>query len=327
MKKSIAAACAAALIACACAWYLLPNAFQPGLLALNRSLSGLAEHSVSAAGHDIHYLAGGSGEPVVLLHGIFAEKDHWVDFARPLTGDFRVIAPDLPGFGASGRHDDARYSYDAQVERLAAFLDALGLPRVHLAGSSMGGTLAVLFALRHPQRVASVGLIGSPHGIRSPHASVMDRRIDAGEAPLVVRTASEFDAMMDLVFARRPFLPYPVLHASRQEAIARADSNMRLWREQLADRYTLDERIGRLTAPLLVLWGESDRVFDVSGAASIVGRLPQAQAEVLPGVGHLPMMEAPDASARAYRSFVRGISPSHRADLQLLHGTAAGLDA
>jgi pimeloyl-ACP methyl ester carboxylesterase len=310
MKKHIALACAGCLLALAAAWYLLPASVLPTLLALNRAASGLSEHSVAAAGHDIRYLSGGEGEPIVMLHGLFAEKDHWVEFARPLTGKYRVIAPDLPGFGASGRRDDARYNYDAQVDRLVEFLDALGLQRVHLAGNSMGGTLAVLFALKHPQRVASVALVGSPHGIRSPSPSAMDRLIDAGHAPLVVGNAEEFDQMMDLVFSARPFLPYPVLHASRADAIARSGSNVRLWRDQLADRYLLDARIGELAAPLLVLWGDADRVFDVSGARVIAARLPHARVDVLPSLGHLPMMEAPRATAQAYRSFLQGEAAS-----------------
>lgn len=314
MKKRIASGLAALLLAIAAAWYWLPQAFLPGLLTLNRSLSGLTEHELRAAGHDVRYLAGGEGEPVVLLHGIFAEKDHWVDFARALTRDHRVIAPDLPGYGASGRSDTARYDYATQVERLAQFLDAVGPERVHLAGSSMGGTLAVLFAQKYPERVASVGLIGSPHGIRSPRPSAMDRMIDDGRAPLVARTEEEFDHMLKLVFAKRPFLPYPVLHASRADALARADSNGRLWRDQLADRYLLDARLDALAAPTLVLWGDADRVFDVSGADVARARLPHARIKVMPGLGHLPMMEAPGATAQAYRQFLESLRQRARLD-------------
>lgn len=305
MKKRLAAAVAALLLALAGAWYALPQLFLAPLLAANRSLSGLAEHTVAAAGHDIHYLAGGEGEPVVLLHGIFAEKDHWVDFARPLTGSWRVIAPDLPGFGESGRNESEVYDYPAQVQRLRALLDALGLERVHLAGNSMGGTLAVLFAQQYPQGVASVALIGSPHGIRSPRPSAMDRMIDAGQAPLVVRTPQQFEAMLDLVFAQRPFLPWPVLQASRAAALAQAESNQRIWNQQLAHRHLLDARVDTLRARTLVLWGGADQVFDVSGAELLRRRLPSADVQVLPGLGHLPMMEAPRETALAYERFLR----------------------
>jgi pimeloyl-ACP methyl ester carboxylesterase len=229
-----------------------------------------------------------------------------VDFARPLTPGYRVVAPDLPGFGASGRHEGEAYDYPAQVQRLRALLDALGLQRVHLAGSSMGGTIAVLFALQHPERVASVALIGSPHGIRSPRESAMDRLIGAGQAPLVARTPEQFERMLSLVFAQRPFLPWPVLQASRAGALAQADSNQRIWQQQLAHRYLLDARIGALRARTFVLWGDADQVFDVSGARLLRQRLPGAEVQVLPGVGHLPMMEAPRESALAYLRFLRG---------------------
>lgn len=308
MKRLVLAGCALLLLCAITTYHAVPLLYKEPLLWLNRSLSGLEEKTVQAAGHRIHYLEGGAGSaggtPVVLLHGIFAEKDHWVDFARPLTGSHRVIAPDLPGFGESDRLEGQAYDYAAHTERLAAWLDALGLPRVHLAGNSMGGTIAALFALRHPDRVASVAFIGAPHGIRSARPSTMDRLIDAGQAPLVAHDAVAFDAMMDLVFAQRPFLPAPILEAARADAVRDAPSNLRLWHAQLKDRYLLQERIGGLRPPTLALWGQQDRVFDASGAEALRSLLPQARIETLPGLGHLPMMEAPLAVSARYGQFL-----------------------
>lgn len=305
LKRLVLAGCAALLLCAVATYHAFPLLYKEPLLSLNRSLSGLEEKTVEAAGHRIHYLEGGAGgTPVVLLHGIFAEKDHWVDFARPLTGSHRVIAPDLPGFGESGRIEGLAYDYAAHTDRLAAWLDALGLPRVHLAGNSMGGTIAALFALRHPDRVASVAFIGAPHGIRSARPSAMDRLIDAGQAPLVAHDAASFDAMMDLVFEQRPFLPAPILESARADALVNAPSNLRLWHAQLKDRYLLQEQIGGLRPPTLALWGQQDRVFDASGAEVLRSRLPQARIEMLPGLGHLPMMEAPQAVASRYAQFL-----------------------
>lgn len=312
MKRLFLALGALVLVLLPAAWFGAPAMLHQPLLDLNRGLSGLQEKTVSAAGHRVHYLDGGQGEPLVLLHGIFAEKDHWVDFARPLTGGWRVIAPDLPGFGESGRHAGQAYTYARQVERLKELLDALALQRVHLAGNSMGGTLAALFAMRYPERVASVALIGSPHGIRSPQPSEMDRLIDAGQAPLVAATSEDFGRMMELVFAARPWLPYPVLHAAESSALRDAASNRRLWNEQLADRYLLDARIAGLRHPTLVLWGDADRVFHPTGAEALRARLPHAQVTMVPGIGHLPMMEAPAPTAGAYAGFLRGLPGGER---------------
>ena len=323
MKRIVISVATALVLGTVGLYYGAPSLFKEPLLSANRHLSGLEEKTADAAMHTIHYLDNGtppnpapvhgSGTPIVLLHGIFAEKDHWVDFARPLTGQYRVIAPDIPGFGESTRRDDQPYDYAAHVTRLAAFLDALGLARVHLAGNSMGGTIAALFALQHPERVASVAFIGAPHGIRSPQPSTMDRLIDTGQRPLVAHDAAAFGAMMDLVFEKRPFLPYPILHASEQEALRNATSNTRLWDAQLKDRYLLEQRLSTLQHhPILALWGESDRVFDHSGLQSLQKLLPHAHAEALPGIGHLPMMEAPKETAQRYARFLGVVATTPR---------------
>jgi pimeloyl-ACP methyl ester carboxylesterase len=289
------------------AYYGAPQHFKKPLLQLNRTVAGLTAHTITTEDHTLHYLDGGSGPTLVLLHGIFAEKDHWVDFARPLTAHYRVLAPDLPGFGESTRLPIHDYGYSMQVEKLKDFLDQMGVQKAHLAGNSLGGTVAVLFALRYPERVASVALVGAPHGLRTPQPSEMDALIDAGKSPLVVTHPEAFEPMLDFVFAQRPLLPYPILHAAKEDALRNAASNTRIWNAQRNDRYLLDTRIDALKHPTLVLWGEKDRLFDVSGAAMLRQRLPHAQVHVLPGVGHLPMMETPKASAAQYAEFLGGL--------------------
>ncbi len=312
MKRFALWSAACLLAVTAVAYYSVPETFREPLLTVNRSVSGLEEKTRQVDGHIIHYLEGGRGESVLLLHGIFAEKDHWVDFARKLTGDYHVLAPDLPGYGESSRHARARYDYAAQTERLREFMDALGIARAHLAGNSMGGTIAALFAVRYPERVASLAFIGAPHGIRSDTASEMDRLIGAGQAPLVARNAAEFDAMLKLVFAERPFLPYPIFQAAERDAIANAGSNRRMWDEQLKDRYLLQEHIGRVAAPSLALWGGKDKVFDASGAQALKALLPQVQLRILPEMGHLPMMEDPKQTAGFYADFLHRTAPGHQ---------------
>ncbi|CAN7341191.1 alpha/beta fold hydrolase [Acidovorax sp. Leaf78] len=334
---SATAAATLALMSAPALYYGAPSLFKEPLLHLNRSLSGMEEKTITAAMHTVHYLDSGTPQapapqgsrdgsmPIVLLHGIFAEKDHWVDFARPLTGQYRVIAPDIPGFGESTRRDDQPYDYAAHTQRLAAWLDAVGLERVHLAGNSMGGTIAALFAVQYPDRVASVAFIGAPHGIRSPQPSAMDRLIDAGQRPLVAHDAAAFDAMMALVFEKRPFLPYPILQASEQDALRNAASNTRLWDAQLKDRYLLEQHLDQLQRhPTLALWGGSDRVFDPSGLQRLQTLLPQAKAETLPGIGHLPMMEAPADTAQRYARFLGSLAEAAHSVQPAQSARAAG---
>lgn len=282
----------------------LPHLLKAPLIGLNRWMAGLSAREISVAGHRLHYLDGGRGEPVLLLHGIFAEKDHWVDFARHLTRHHRVIVPDLPGFGESERHEDQPYGYAHQVPRLQALLDALALPRLHVAGSSMGGALGAMLALAQPERVASLAFIGAPHGLRSPVPSETDLLIDRGHAPLVARDSHEFDALLARLFERRPWLPWPIRRAACADAIGRAASNLRLWHEHLGDRHALQLGLAAVQTPLLALWGRRDRVFHVSGVRSLRRQRPDAEIEVLEGLGHLPMMEDPPRMATRYLRFV-----------------------
>lgn len=321
MKRILISTAAALALVTTALYYGTPTLFRQPLLDLNRQLSGLSAKTVRIAGHQVHYLDSGptqpgtaqghDGLPIILLHGIFAEKDHWADFARPITATRRVIAPDLPGFGESTRDEAQPYDYAAHTRRLRELMDAWGIAKAHLAGNSMGGTIAALLALEHPDRVASVAFVGAPHGLRSPQPSRMDRLIDAGQRPLVAHDAAAFKAMMALVFEKRPFLPYPILHASEQDALRNAASNTRLWDAQLKDRYLLEQRLTTgLAQPTLVLWGERDRVFDISGSEALRALLPGARIERLPGIGHLPMMEAPGDTARRYAEFLTRQAPA-----------------
>lgn len=309
-----------AVLALAISYYGAPTLWVEPLLRINRTMSALEEKTVQIPLHQVHYLDSQATEklpmsataqpqvPLVLLHGIFAEKDHWVEFARSLTATYWVLAPDLPGFGESTRDNTLTYDYAAQVKHLHAMLDAWGLERVHLAGSSMGGTVAALFAIEHPDRVASVAFIGAPHGLRSARPSDMDRQIDAGQRSLVAHDSAAFAAMMGLLFAKRPFIPYPILHVSQQDALARAASNERIWDAQLKDRFLLHHRLPELQVPAFGLWGEQDRIFDVSGKDTLHAALPGAQLETLPGIGHLPMMETPGEAAQRYANFLAGLT-------------------
>lgn len=286
-------------------WYLLPQVFQASLLQLNQKLSGLTKKSVLIDDHRIVYLEGGSGDTVVLLHGIFSEKDHWVDFARYLTGKYKLIIPDIPAFGESTRLRGASYDYADQLLRLQAFFDALKLGTFHIAGNSMGGTLAALYSLEHPDRVTSLAFIGAPHGIKTPAPSTMDERIEQGKFPLIARSAEEFEGMLDLLFFKRPFIPYPILKQSMDASIRLADDNETIFRQQLKDRYLLHEKLQNIHHPLLTVWGERERIFHPSGAQVLKEMHPQHTLVLMSEVGHLPQMEKPGEVATFYLDFLQ----------------------
>lgn len=130
-------------------------------MALERSQSKLEERTLKIPGFEIAYLEGGSGEPLVLVHGIGADKDNFTRAARWLTPHYRVIAIDLPGFGQSSKPEQADYGIPAQVERLDEIMQALKLPRAHFGGSSMGGWIIASYAAKYPDKAASLWLLGA----------------------------------------------------------------------------------------------------------------------------------------------------------------------
>lgn len=290
-------------------YWFLPAYLAKPLLKVNRTLSALKARHIQVDDHTIHYLEGGSGEQVlILLHGIFAEKDHWVQFTRTLKKDFYLIIPDLPGFGDSSRLKEASYHYEEQSHRLHAFLQALNIEQIHLAGNSMGGALASRFALNYPDKVKSLAFIGAPHGIYSSTESEMSRIIaSGGEIPLIARNYEEFNSMLDFLFVEIPWIPHPFYQRTFNLTVNRADSSERLWNWLQKDPFYLNNYLEELDVPVLTLWGDQDRIFHVSGIETLRKRLPTGKHEVMENAGHLPMMEYPSRTAARYQEFLEAI--------------------
>jgi pimeloyl-ACP methyl ester carboxylesterase len=278
-----------------------------------RNAAGLTEHSVTAAGHRMPYLAGGHGETILLLHGFSADKDNWTRFARHLTANYHVIAPDLPGFGDSDRLADATYDVRSQVSRIAAFVIALELSSFHLAGNSMGGHISVAYAHRYPQQVKTLGLFDSG-GVTEPEPSEFRRAIAEGRNLLLVDDIEDFDRMLAFVFVEKPSVPRPVMRYLAEASVKSRAFNDKIAGQLFANPFPLEPILPEIEQPSLVVWGEKDRVIDVSAATVFADAIPDAELIIMPNVGHLPMIERPEESASYYSDFLirSGGGPSSR---------------
>jgi pimeloyl-ACP methyl ester carboxylesterase len=266
-------------------------------------------HGVHAGDTQWSYYEGGEGPTLVLLHGFAADKTVWLPLAAQLTAHFHVVIPDLPGWGDSSRNAGADYGIPAQAQRLQAFVDALHLQRFVLAGHSMGGAIAGVYAAEHPQGVAALALLDS-YGLEST-PNDFDRAVLAGKNPFVYDDRAGFEHALALAFEHPPAVPGRIedVYVARNRR-DRAFIQGTFARLRQPDQYlSLQHDLDRLTMPVLGLWCRDDHIVDRSALDSLRNGLTQAasiSSSVLSGCNHMPMMEKPEATAQVLTGFVLG---------------------
>jgi pimeloyl-ACP methyl ester carboxylesterase len=307
--RLVLAACALAAAA------LLPGCESAGpslkesAYRMERSRAGLVRKEVTLAdGTRIAYLEGGTGAPLVLVHGFGADKDNFTRVSRFLVPHYRVIAPDLVGFGESSHRDDVDYHYAAQAQRLHAFVAALGLGRVDLGGNSMGGGIVMSFAAQHPQEVASLWLIDAAGIAEAPPSELANIITTTGTNPLMITKESDFASFMKFVMSDPPWIPGSVMDVLARERIANRDLETQVFQQIATD--SVSGAVKGLTTPTLIVWGAEDRALSVGTVPVLQALLPNAQAVVMPHVGHAPMIERPQATAEDYIRFRERLSPA-----------------
>ncbi|MDX5298857.1 MAG: alpha/beta hydrolase, partial [Gammaproteobacteria bacterium] len=239
--------------------------------------------------------------PLMLLHGFGGDKDNFTRVARYLTPHYRVIIPDHIGFGESTHLADADYTTDAQAARLHALVQALGVTQLHLGGNSMGGHIAMAFAAKYPDMAQSLWLL-NPGGVWSSELSEMRQMVEkTGENPLLARSEEEFVEIFDFVMSEAPFVPRPVLNVMAQERIRNYELERVIFKQISND--PIEERVRGLETPAMVVWGDQDRVLHMSGANILKALMPRAQVHIMPGIGHVPMLERPEQTAQDYLKY------------------------
>ena len=251
---------------------------------------------------------------IVMLHGYTGGKENWYRLAPRLAGGYRLIAPDLPGWGESARADDADYGYAAEAARVAAFLRHLGGAPVTLLGHSMGGGVAAVVAARYPERVARLGLLDAS-GVEFAD-NAFGRDVLDGHNPFGVHDAPSLESYLAILFhqrASRPWIPRPAAYAviahRRREGDFEQSVLDRIGRGD--ERFLPGEEAANIRQPVLLVWGAQDRVIDPSAMDLFAARIPQARKLMLPDSGHMTLMEHPDAVADAVRSLIEDGKPKN----------------
>jgi len=291
--------------ALAAGYFLAPRPYVEAALKLQRRVAGLRTRALTVDGHRLVYGDGGRGEPLLMLHGFGATRDNFVLLARELTPHFRVIVPDLPGYGESDQQRGAAYTLEAQLARIEAFVAALGIERFHLAGNSMGGYLAAHFARLHPARVQSLWLI-APAGVSTAQPSVVIAAIARGENPLLVRDEKDFDRIVDLCFVHPPYTPTQFKKVFARRSMNNAAFHAELFKQLFESAIPFESSLSALPVKTLITWGERDRILDVSGAPILHALIPGSALHLMPETGHVPMIEKPRELAARFIAFQHG---------------------
>lgn len=275
-------------------------------------IAGLKRHEAVIDGQKIFYLDNEAkgGRTILLIHGFGDSSMTWVQFARRLRDNgFRIIAPDLLGFGQSPRPPQADYRFAAQAGRMFALMQQLGIESFHVAGNSMGGGVAGEMAVEQPKKILSLTLIDAA-GVHYKPAD-LDRALLNGRNMLVLKTPQDFEAMLDMVFTNRPPSPRPVLDYLAERAIKDAPLHEKILRDALfEDVNFLLLKMEAITAPTLILWGEKDRVLSPENAKVFNRFIKGSQVVVMPGLGHAPQVEAPYESSDIVVKFIDVLGPT-----------------
>jgi pimeloyl-ACP methyl ester carboxylesterase len=251
--------------------------------------------TVSVWGLDLHVMAGGTGgETIVYLHGE-DRAGAWQPFHDLLAdAGFAVYAPDLPGFGRSQRMD-CREDVSDYAFLLLDWLDAAGLRPVHLVGLSLGGWVAAEAAALDCSYMRTLTLV-DPLGLELPGIELPDVFLLSPADWLTLLYADPAAA------GRR--LAEPLDEESLTASVRGRVTFARLaWNPYVVDT-KLARRLHRARVPAFILWGESDRFIPARAAERWRDVLPGAEIHILPGCGHLPPAECPEAFTRAVLSFI-----------------------
>ncbi len=282
--------------------------FDRSPAALEAQYAGPDSRFVTADGIRFHITDRGQGPVLLLLHGQSANFSVWEAAAMRLAADHRVINVDLPGHGLTGPDPQGRYALPLLAESIGALADALGLSRFTLAGNSLGGGVALEYALLHPERLDALVLVdavGAPVTSSGPLAFRLEL------VPVVGQLAAWFTPQWIVRLALADTFGDPS-RLTDAEVAEFYDLYLRAGNRQAelhtlagAIDPTLPDRVPMIATPTLVLWGDRDTWVPPADAAWFGAHLPHATVVMLPGLGHQPMFEDPATTAAAMESFLR----------------------
>jgi len=283
-------------------YFLFPETVFNLAIDAQRRSADLVKKEVLVDDHRIVYLEGGTGETIVLLHGFGGYKDQWTAFAKYLKG-YHVVIPDISGFGESSQVPTDNYSVESQVGRIDRFVEVLKLDKFHMAGNSLGGAYAATYGARHPGKVLTLALLDTA-GVPSPSKSEFVLQLETGNNLLLAGNTEDVEKLLALIYAKTPPIPPAFKKILVADWIAHTEFNRKIWNDTNPFQFSLAPVLPQIQAPVLILWGEQDKMLDVGSVVFLEKNLKNSRTVIMKDTGHCPMIEKPEETAKAYRSFL-----------------------
>lgn len=284
-------------------YFLFPESVFELVINGQRRSADLVRKQAQVDDHRIVYLEGGTGETVVLVHGFALNKDCWPAFAKHLKG-YHLVIPDVPGFGESSQVTTDSYDVESQVKRLDRFMEVLHLDTFHMAGQSMGGALTATYGAKHPEKVLTLALMDAA-GAPSSKKSEFLIQLEQGRNFLFANNANDYDKLLELIFARPPPIPALIKKILVADMIDHEEFNKKIWDDWQPLHFSLAPILPLIQAPVLIIWGDQDKVTDIEGVAFLENNLKTSRTVIIKDSGHAPMVEKSAETAKAYLSFLK----------------------
>jgi 3-oxoadipate enol-lactonase len=258
---------------------------------------------ISLGDISLHVVDRGRGKPLLLVHGFPLDHTMWGKQIDDLAADYRVIAPDLRGFGQSDV-TAGTVNMEQMADDLATLLDGLGVAEpVTLCGLSMGGYVGWQFALRHRQRLAK--LIQCDTRAVADSSEAAAGRLKTAEKVLAEGAKVVADAMLGKLFAPITAQSRPaIVEATRQVMLRTSPEGIAAALRGMAERPDVSGRLAKFDLPTLVVCGEHDAIAPPDEMRGIAEKMPQAKFALIKDAGHMAPLEQPAAVNRAIRAFL-----------------------
>jgi pimeloyl-ACP methyl ester carboxylesterase len=281
-------------------------------------------HDIPVGRHRVSTLTMGRGPDVLLLHGLGASRASLLDTAAALSRDYRVHAPDLPGFGSSCKPALGAYNARWFADIMIGLLDQLDVARCHVVGNSMGGRIAIEMGLTHPERVSALGLLSPAVAWirRGFHPIVRLLRPEFGLLPHSIRrslVATQFSS----IFHNRDTLDPAVgdlmvdefrrVYHTAGARYAFLASARNIYLEAPFGRDGFYPRLAELQPPALFIWGSHDPVIPAAFGRHVREWLPQAEQVTVDACGHVPQVEHPEETNELLMRFFKRVARAERA--------------